>query len=181
MVNILASGPSCPGFTSQRSPKIVDATEVNQLACFEKSGEWLENVDWSHLLLISGKLVLKKTPYNKYLRMIILIFIEVVNKLYLKAFPIGELDCFLWGTSELLRQIVLRQLVLKAAGTAVSLMGHCCLAVVTLPRRWSPLELAFQCDDYLKVVKNPMDFDKMLSKLDGKEYNSAQGFLVSRF
>ena len=55
MVNILASGPSCPGFTSQRSQKIIDVTEVNQLGCLEESGQWLENADFTHLVLASSK------------------------------------------------------------------------------------------------------------------------------
>ena len=35
----------------------------------------------------------------------------------------------------------------------------------------------FKVDDYLHVIKNPMDFDKMLSKLDKSEYSNAQSFL----
>lgn len=32
-------------------------------------------------------------------------------------------------------------------------------------------------DDYLDVIKTPMDFDKMLYKLDNGDYSSAQSFL----
>ena len=61
-VGILASRPSCPGFDSQHSQicfeeKNVDAVEVNQLRNLEESGQWLENVDQTHMLLGSGKLV----------------------------------------------------------------------------------------------------------------------------
>ena len=34
--------------------------EVNQRYCLEKSGQWLENVDGTHLVHTSGKLVLQK-------------------------------------------------------------------------------------------------------------------------
>ena len=52
MISILASGPCCPMFDSQRSPQrspqkkfgeqIVDVAEVNQRRCLEESGQWLE-------------------------------------------------------------------------------------------------------------------------------------------
>ena len=47
MVSILASGPSCPGFDSQRSQifseeKIADVAEVNQCCCLEESDQWLD-------------------------------------------------------------------------------------------------------------------------------------------
>ena len=70
MVGILASGPSCPGFDSKHSQKklrekIVDVAEVYQLCCLEESGQWLQNVDQSHLVLAGGKLVLQKiTDHN---------------------------------------------------------------------------------------------------------------------
>ena len=65
MVRILASRPSCPCFESMCSQKnfrakIVDVAEVNQWRCLEESGKWLENVDRTHLVLASGKLVLQK-------------------------------------------------------------------------------------------------------------------------
>ena len=66
-VSIRASGPSCPGFDSQGSrnyfcdlTKFVAVTEVNQQRCLEESGQWLENVDRTHLVLASGKLVLQR-------------------------------------------------------------------------------------------------------------------------
>ena len=65
MVSILASRPSCIGFDSQRSQKkfrgtIVDVPEVNQWHCLEESGQWLENVNRTHLVVGSGKLVQHK-------------------------------------------------------------------------------------------------------------------------
>ena len=43
-------------------PKIdVDNAEVYQGPCVEKSGQYLENVDQTHLVLASGKRVLQKT------------------------------------------------------------------------------------------------------------------------
>ena len=65
MVSILASGPSCHRFHSWDSwyfskEKIVTFAEVNQCRCLEDSGQWLENVDWTHLVQASGKLVIQK-------------------------------------------------------------------------------------------------------------------------
>ena len=45
-----------PDFTEE---KIADAAEVNQLCCYEESGQRLENVDWTLLILASGKIVLQ--------------------------------------------------------------------------------------------------------------------------
>ena len=39
---------------------IVDVVEVNQRGCLEESEQWSENVDQTHLVLASGKLVLKQ-------------------------------------------------------------------------------------------------------------------------
>ena len=39
--------------------QIVNVAEVNHPCCFEESGQWLENVDQTHLVLASGKLVLQ--------------------------------------------------------------------------------------------------------------------------
>ena len=35
--------------------------DVGQRRCLAKSGQWLENVDQTHLALVSGKLVLQTT------------------------------------------------------------------------------------------------------------------------
>ena len=65
MVIILASGPSCHRFDSQRSQNLffhgkkVDVAEVNQRRCQEESGQWPENVDQTHLVLAIGRLVLQ--------------------------------------------------------------------------------------------------------------------------
>ena len=40
---------------------IVDVSEVNQRRCLEESVQWLENVDRTHLILASGKLVQLKS------------------------------------------------------------------------------------------------------------------------
>ena len=50
--------------------KIVDVAEVNQWRCLEESREWIENVDQTHLVLASDKLVLQKIK-NKDLQAII--------------------------------------------------------------------------------------------------------------
>ena len=39
---------------------MINVAEVNQRCWFEESGQWLENVDQTHLVLVSGKPVLKK-------------------------------------------------------------------------------------------------------------------------
>ena len=44
--------PSIPEFFFRG--KMVDAAEVNQRRCIEESGQWLENVDQTHLVLASG-------------------------------------------------------------------------------------------------------------------------------
>ena len=41
---------------------LFDVAEVNQQPCLKESGQWLENVDRTHLGLASGKLVLQKSP-----------------------------------------------------------------------------------------------------------------------
>ena len=67
MVSTLASEPSCPGFDSWHScnffrEKIVDVATVKQ---WSGLGQWLENVDQTHSVLLSGKLVLKKSLFMK--------------------------------------------------------------------------------------------------------------------
>ena len=39
--------------------KIPEAAVVNQWLCFKESGQWLETVDQTHLVIATGKLVLK--------------------------------------------------------------------------------------------------------------------------
>ena len=41
--------------------RIVNVAEVNQQRCLEESGQWLENVNRTHLHGTSGKLVIQKT------------------------------------------------------------------------------------------------------------------------
>ena len=57
MVSVLASGPSCPRFVSQ---KIFQTKKLLRLLRVKESGQWLKNVDRTHLVLASGKLVLQK-------------------------------------------------------------------------------------------------------------------------
>ena len=59
---ILASGPSCPRVWF---PAARNVDEVNQRRSLEESGQWLENVDRTHLILVSGKLVLQKLAMLK--------------------------------------------------------------------------------------------------------------------
>ena len=41
--------------------KIVGIAEVNECHCDEESGQWFGNVDQTHPVLASGKLVLQKS------------------------------------------------------------------------------------------------------------------------
>ena len=53
--------PAAPGLIpSIPKRKIIKVAEVNQRHWFEESGQWLEKVDRTHLLLTSGKKVLQK-------------------------------------------------------------------------------------------------------------------------
>ena len=59
-VSRLASGPSCPGFNSQRSQNFfrgrnVDVAEINQRCCLEESEQCLENANRTYLVLANGK------------------------------------------------------------------------------------------------------------------------------
>ena len=59
----LASHPAAPGSQHSRfffSGKIIDVAEVDQLPWLEESGQWLKNVDRTHLVLARGKTVLQK-------------------------------------------------------------------------------------------------------------------------
>ena len=49
---------SAPEFFSEE--KIINVAQVNQQRSSEESGQWLENVDRTHLVLASGKPVLQK-------------------------------------------------------------------------------------------------------------------------
>ena len=65
IVIILASRPIWPGFDSQHSrtfseEKLVDVAEVSQRHCSEEIGQWLEYVNQTHLVLVTGKLALQK-------------------------------------------------------------------------------------------------------------------------
>ena len=69
VVSILGSVPTCLGFDSKHSPKKFSGKFVTlangYIRCnLEESGQWLENVDRTHLVLASGKLVLQKKDYN---------------------------------------------------------------------------------------------------------------------
>ena len=41
---------------------MINVAEVNRRRCLEESGQWLENVDQTHLLLASEKPVLQNDP-----------------------------------------------------------------------------------------------------------------------
>ena len=58
MASIIASGHRCPWFISQHfqknsDDKIVEVAEVNQVRFLEESGQWLENVDQTQLVMAS--------------------------------------------------------------------------------------------------------------------------------
>ena len=50
--------PNSPEFFQRK--KIINAAKVFQRPWLEESGQWLENVDQTHLVLYNGKVVLKK-------------------------------------------------------------------------------------------------------------------------
>ena len=54
--------PAAPGLTPSfpkiSEGKIGNVADVNRWCCLEESGQWLGNVDRTHLVLASGKLVL---------------------------------------------------------------------------------------------------------------------------
>ena len=65
MDSILALHPgapgSIPGIPNKFSEEfILDVAEVSQQRSLEESGQWLENVDLTHLVLASAKPVLQK-------------------------------------------------------------------------------------------------------------------------
>ena len=49
--------------------KIIDVAEVNWWPWFKDCGEWLENVDWTHLVLASGNSVPQKTNWLKLIKL----------------------------------------------------------------------------------------------------------------
>ena len=53
--------------------KFFDVAEVNQRFVLQESGQWLENVDRTHLVLASGKPVLQKRKEKK------MIHFEIIN------------------------------------------------------------------------------------------------------
>ena len=53
--------PSISGIFS--AEKNVDVAEVNQQCCLEESVQWLENLDQTHIVPASGKLVLQKSSF----------------------------------------------------------------------------------------------------------------------
>ena len=56
--------PAAPGsILTVFEHKIVNVVEVNQRLCLEESGQWLENIDQTHLVLAGGKLVQQKKKY----------------------------------------------------------------------------------------------------------------------
>ena len=58
---------SSSGFDSPCFPKIsFDVAEIYHWRWLEESGQWLENDDRTHLVLSSGKPVLKKTMIFNY-------------------------------------------------------------------------------------------------------------------
>ena len=63
MVSILATGPRVrfPALPIFLDGKIIDVAEINQWRWFKEKGQWLENVDRTHLVLASGKPELKKS------------------------------------------------------------------------------------------------------------------------
>ena len=52
-----------PVFSQKFIIKIIHFAEVNQQRWLEESGQWLENVHQTHLVLASGKPVLQKDEF----------------------------------------------------------------------------------------------------------------------
>ena len=64
MISIFASGPAAPGLIASvpnnfSEEKIADVSEDNKWRCLEERRQCLENVDPTHLVLASGKIVLQ--------------------------------------------------------------------------------------------------------------------------
>ena len=64
-VAYLLPHPPAPG-SIPSIPEIVNVAEVNQWCCLKESGEWLDNVNWTHLVLASGKLELQCNQWIKF-------------------------------------------------------------------------------------------------------------------
>ena len=65
MVSILTYGHSCPRFDPRHSQKLFEGKMINvsqshQWRWLEASGQWLENVDRTHLVLDCRKPILQK-------------------------------------------------------------------------------------------------------------------------
>ena len=73
-MHTLASHPAAPG-----SIPSVAVAEVNQWRWLEESGQWLENVDRTHLGLASGKLVLQQKVGNDVALMLAMQFSILLN------------------------------------------------------------------------------------------------------
>ena len=87
----LGSIPSVPEKISEE--KIIDVAEVNQRPSIEESTQWLENVDGTHLVLASGKLVLQKiTCIHKFLPKSYEKFLIVLTKKFYKDFVQADKD-----------------------------------------------------------------------------------------
>ena len=67
----LLLSPAAPG-SSHSIPKklseekMVEGAAVHQRRCLEESGQWLENVNRTHLVLASSKLLLKKLLWLRF-------------------------------------------------------------------------------------------------------------------
>ena len=59
-----AAPGTIPSIPKKFSGKIINFAEVNQLCWLEDSGQRLENVDRTHLVLASGKPVLQKNIHS---------------------------------------------------------------------------------------------------------------------
>ena len=67
--------------------KIVDVAEVNQRHRLDESGQWLESVYRTHLVLASGKLVRKKS-------LLFMSFRDFFGKILLGCFFLAETNFF---------------------------------------------------------------------------------------
>ena len=75
--------PSIPEFFLEKN--IVNVGEVNQQSCLEKIGQWLENVDQTHLVQARGELVLQKQVRNFFSKG--LIFVKTLEMTHFPSRP----------------------------------------------------------------------------------------------